>query len=77
MANRNLTLTINGDLLDKARVIAAIRRSSVNEMVRGFLQKEVDAETSQAGRTQAWAHLFANTDAKIAHNAKDSLDKSA
>jgi hypothetical protein len=39
---KNLTLAIDGDLLDKARVLAAIRRTSVNEMVREFLQRAVD-----------------------------------
>ena len=33
--NKNLTLSIDEDLLDKARVLAAMRRTSVNEMVRG------------------------------------------
>lgn len=41
---RNLTLAIEGDLLDKARVLAAMRRTSVNEMVREFLQREIEQE---------------------------------
>jgi len=34
---RNITLAIDDDLLDKVRVLAAMKRTSVNEMVRGFL----------------------------------------
>jgi mannose-6-phosphate isomerase-like protein (cupin superfamily) len=43
-ATKNLTLSIDADLLDKARVLAAIRRTSVNEMVRGFLASEIARE---------------------------------
>ena len=39
---KNLTLAIDEDLLDKARVLAAMRRTSVNEMVRQYLQRAVD-----------------------------------
>lgn len=41
---RNLTLAIDDDLLDKVRVLAAMKRTSVNEMVRGFLQRAVEEE---------------------------------
>lgn len=45
---KNLTLSIDEDLLDKARVLAAMKRTSVNEMVRGFLQAEVAREAGHA-----------------------------
>ena len=41
---KNLTLAIDDDLLDKARVLAAMRRTTVNEMVRAYLQKLVEQE---------------------------------
>jgi plasmid stability protein len=44
MGSKNLTLAIDEALLDRARVLAAIRRTSVNDMVREFLIREVDAE---------------------------------
>lgn len=44
---RNLTLSIDDDLLAKARVLAAMRRTSVNEMVRGFLERLVEEERSK------------------------------
>ena len=42
---RNLTLSIDEDLLAKARVLAAVRRTRVNEMVREFLTRVVEQET--------------------------------
>ena len=41
---KNLTLSIDDDLLAKARVLAAMKRTSVNEMVRDFLRRAVDEE---------------------------------
>ncbi len=41
---KNLTLTIDEDLLQKARVLAAMKRTSVNEMVRAFLARTVEEE---------------------------------
>lgn len=41
---RNLTLAIDDALLDKVRVLAAMKRTSVNEMVRGFLRRAVEEE---------------------------------
>ena len=44
MKRRNLTLVIEGDLLRDARAVAKRRRTSVNEMVRGYLQHVVGRE---------------------------------
>ena len=41
---RNLTLAIDDSLLDKVRVLAAMKRTSVNELVRGFLTRLVKDE---------------------------------
>ena len=62
MGTKNLTLAIDEDLLQKARVLAAMKRSSVNEMVRDFLAREVEAETRQAARAQVWGDLFREAD---------------
>ena len=59
---RNLTLSIDDDLLAKARVLAAVKRTSVNEMVRGFLQKAVEREAALASRAEAWARRFEGAD---------------
>jgi Family of unknown function (DUF6364) len=63
MGTKNLTLTIDEDLLAKARVLAAMRRTSVNEMVRGFLAGQVDGEGRQAQRAEVWASRFGEADA--------------
>ena len=41
---KNITLAIDEGLLDKVRVLAAMRRTSVNEMVRSYLQRLVEQE---------------------------------
>jgi hypothetical protein len=49
MKRLNLTLVVAEDLLREARALAARRRTSVNEMVREFLEDVV----SQEGRRLA------------------------
>lgn len=55
---RNLTLAIDDDLLDKVRVLAAMKRTSVNEMVRGFLARLVEEETSKDEAREALLKLI-------------------
>ena len=52
---KNLTLSIDDELLARARVLAAVRRTSVNEMVREFLARLVEEET---GADEARAELL-------------------
>ena len=59
---KNITLTVDEELLDGARILAAKRRTSVNEMVRGFLRREVERETAQAARAEIWARIFESAD---------------
>lgn len=42
--NKNLTLSIDADLLDKVRVLAAMKRTSVNALVREHLSFLVTQE---------------------------------
>ena len=63
MATKNITLAIDEDLLDKARVLAAMRRTSVNEMVRGFLKRETDDERLQDEATRALLKLANDSEA--------------
>ncbi|MBL0947942.1 DUF6364 family protein [Brevundimonas sp.] len=55
---RNLTLAIDEDLLDKVRVLAAMKRTSVNEMVRGFLQRAVEEEREADEAREALLRLI-------------------
>lgn len=41
---KNITLAIDENLLAKVRVLAAMKRTSVNEMVRDYLQRLVEQE---------------------------------
>ncbi|MCP2678952.1 hypothetical protein NHF45_05355 [Maricaulaceae bacterium NA33B04] len=54
---KNITLAIDEDLLDKARVLAAMRRTTVNAMVRDFLQGAVDTEVGQDAITRELLQL--------------------
>ena len=45
MKRLNVTLAVEEDLLREARVVAARRRTSVNEMVREFLKNVVSQES--------------------------------
>jgi len=64
---KNLTLAIDEDLLDRARVLAAMRRTTVNAMVREYLEREVGREGDEARRADAWAALFRETDKALAN----------
>lgn len=61
---KNLTLSIEAGLLDKARVLAAMRRTSVNDMIRGFLAEEVGDENLESHRAE-WDAFFASVDARV------------
>lgn len=54
---KNLTLAIDDALLDKVRVLAAMKRTSVNEMVRQFLTRLVEQEVEHDEATEALLKL--------------------
>ena len=60
---KNLTLSIDADLLDKARVLAAMRRTSVNDMIREFFEAQTSAEAAKAARADVWSDVFKRADA--------------
>lgn len=62
---RNLTLAIDDDLLDKVRVLAAMKRTSVNEMVRGFLTRLVEEETEHDEATEALLKLARESEGRM------------
>jgi antitoxin component of RelBE/YafQ-DinJ toxin-antitoxin module len=41
---KNITLSVDEDVLQRARVVAAIRKTSVSELVRGFLARLTETE---------------------------------
>jgi len=54
MKKRNLTLTVDEDLLREAQAVAARRGTSVNEMVREFLK---DVVSQESRRLAAWERI--------------------
>jgi hypothetical protein len=62
---KNLTLSIEEGLLQKARVLAAMRKTSVNEMIRGFLETSVNAEREQDEVTEALLKLSRESTGRI------------
>jgi hypothetical protein len=49
MTRLNMTLVVEEDLLREARAVAARRRTSVNQMVREFLEDLVSRESRRLG----------------------------
>ncbi len=65
MSTKNITLAIEEDLLDKVRVVAAIRRSSVNEMVRGYLARVVEDEKGRDEAREALLKLMDESEGRM------------
>ena len=63
VGTKNITLAIDETLLQQARVLATMRRTSVNEMVRGYLTAEVQAEKLHDEATNALLKLARESDA--------------
>ena len=53
----NLTLTIDENLLRKARILAVERNTSVNAMVREFIEKTVAQTQEQTSKADQFAAL--------------------
>ena len=62
---KNITLAIDEDLLDKTRVLAAMRRTSVNEMVREYLKKLVEQEAQFDEVTEELLRLSRESTARM------------
>ncbi|MFW6300607.1 MAG: DUF6364 family protein [Oceanicaulis sp.] len=62
---KNLTLAIDEDLLDRARVLAAMRRTTVNAMVREYLERVVAEEREADEVTQELLKLSEQSEARM------------
>lgn len=62
---KNLTLSIDEALLQKARVFAAMENTSVNEMIRDFLSRTVDRAGEQDAVTNKLLELSRTTPGRI------------
>lgn len=63
--NKNITLAIDEALLDKVRVLAAMKRTSVNELVRNYLQRLVDQEQGHDEATEALLRMSRESTADL------------
>ncbi|MER0238965.1 ribbon-helix-helix protein, CopG family [Fulvimarina sp. MAC8] len=62
---KNITLAIDEDLLDKVRVLAAMKRTSVNEMVRSHLQRLVEDAKQHDEAREELLRLIDDSDADM------------
>lgn len=62
---KNITLAIDEQLLDKVRVLAAMKRTSVNEMVRAYLQRLVEQEAQFDEVTEELLRLSRESTARM------------
>ncbi len=69
---KNITLAIDEDLLDKVRVLAALKRTSVNELVRGFLTKLVEQERAHDEARTGLLNLMETSPARLGEWRPDS-----
>lgn len=62
---KNITLAIDEDLLDKVRVLAAMKRTSVNEIVRSYLSRLVDEERGKDEAREELLRLMDNSQGRM------------
>ena len=62
---KNITLAIDEHLLDKVRVLAAMKRTSVNELVRGYLTRLVEEEKDRDEAREQLLRLMDESDGRM------------
>ena len=62
---KNITLAIDEDLLDKVRVLAAMKRTSVNALVRDYLEHLVESEKGKDEAREELLRLMDESDGRI------------
>lgn len=72
---RNVTLSIDDDLLRSARKVALDRDTSVNQLIRDFLQRLVQETDRQQAAIQGIEEIFRNSRYEIGekHWTRDDL----
>lgn len=59
---KNITLSIDDKTYDRARIVAAKRKTSVSNLVRGFLAGLADGDSDHV-QTKSWRELWDSIDA--------------
>ena len=63
---KNITLAIDEEILDKARIVAAHRRTTVNAMVREYLAEVAGRDEKQAEARKQLLHLMETSKGRMA-----------
>jgi hypothetical protein len=63
---KNITLAIDDDVLDRARLVAAQKRTTVNAMVRDFLAEVGKREDRVAEARKQLLHLMDTSEGRMA-----------
>jgi hypothetical protein len=62
---KNITLAIEDDILDRARVVAAEKKTTVNAMVREFLAEITDRDERREKARAALLDLMRNSKGRM------------
>lgn len=63
MPSKNITLSMDEDMLQRLRVLAAMRRTSVNGLIRDLAAAEL-GEASHEGHRAEWEAFFKSVDSQ-------------
>ena len=67
---KNITLAIEDEILDKARIVAAQKRTTVNAMVRNFLSEVAGRDEKQAEARKELLRLMETSQGRMAPDWK-------
>ncbi len=67
---KNITLAIEDDILERARVVAAEKRTTVNAMVREFLAEVTDRDERREKARVALLELMRNSKGRMRSDFK-------
>jgi hypothetical protein len=65
----NLTLNIDGDLLEKARRLASKRKTSVNAIVKANLEELVSTDLPKEATLRGLDEFYTHSKAKVGNKA--------
>jgi len=72
---KNITLAVDDDVLDRARLVAAQKRTTINAMVREFLSEVGKREDKVAEARRQLLHLMDTSEGRMAPGWKFDRDE--
>ena len=73
---KNITLAVDEDILDRVRVIAAERKTTVNGLVREYLEKIASEQDRIAEARRRLVQLAERSQARLGPNYRFNRDES-